>query len=317
MKRYLIDCLFIFLLTHATISLSSEWTPIQWIWKKQPNGEVSRLSMLLPASLSGSNEVYYFNLDTGSEVSLLFKSNIFLDRELSEIISHRTRVHLTKKYPDATSYGVILDGKILGSSISKAPFLLHDVITGRKSPVIGSVGLSAFSAPVLAINFIANQAKLTESVNSIESDLPMGIRYQEYTLFAGLPLISLSTMGRKQGNFVLDTGFSIAELAIFNLSSWKTITGRSLDDFRNKKIINYTLGRRLDCVTAPSLLDIDFGSVRLGKLTTAYCLRDGSPFNETGLDGLLGNPTFYDKAVLVFDTHNRKLGIAFDMEPKK
>ncbi|MQA18224.1 hypothetical protein [Rugamonas rivuli] len=307
----------IFLITHIATVLSKEWTPTQWIWKKQSDGTFSRLSMLLPVSLVGSNETYYFNFDTGAEVSLLFKNNVFLDRQLSEIINHSPRVYLSKEYHEATNYGVVLEGKILDASISKLPFLFHNLVTGQKSHVIGSVGLNAFSAAVLAIDFIANRAMQAENVDIIGSSSPVNIHYQDYTLSSGLPLVSLSTMGKKQGIFVLDTGFSIAELAIFNLDTWKAVTGRSLDDFRNKKIIEHTLGRRLVCIIAPSLLDIDFGPVRLGKLTTAYCLRDGIPFKETGLDGLLGNPVFYDKAILVFDTKNRQLGIGIATEPKK
>jgi hypothetical protein len=306
----------LYLLTAFPVS-GAEWTSAQWVWQKQPDGNFSKRSMLLPAHIVGSSKTYYFNLDTGAEISLLFKNIISSNLSLSKIFNNSSRSSVPSGFLYTMNYGFIVNGEIAATKFSNKAFLLQTSIPSMKTDIIGLVGLNAFSAPVLTVDYIKDRVALTNDVSEVEDDLPQKISYEKYTYTTGLPAINISTMGKSQGQYILDTGVSISDAVVFDLSSWKKMTGRELSDFRNKKIRDYTLGRFFDCVSAPSLLNIDIGSTTLGKLTIAYCLRDGIPIREKGIDGLIGTPSFFGKAIIIFDTKNQKVGFAFSEEQKK
>lgn len=310
----------ILLLVGISISIttsSAEWAPINWIWKKQPDGGYKRTSMLLPAHITGSDKTYYFNIDTGASRSLLYKNIVFSDTVLSKILNNSSRRSIPNGFPNVMDYGLVLDGKVANTEFSKNPFLLHTVAPNMKSDVIGVVGLDAFSLPVLSIDYIIGRVLVTNDVSEVEFKLQKKIRYGKYVSISGLPSIAISMMGKTQGQYILDTGLTISDAVVFDLTSWKRMTGRELDDFRNRKKHDFTLGRSFNCTSAPALLNMDFGSITLGKLVIDYCLRDGIPMKERGFDGMIGGPSFYDKAVIVFDTKNQQIGFSFSEENKK
>jgi hypothetical protein len=300
----------IFLISMPLSGMCVDWSPIHWNGPKRVTGEQVKESLLIEAKIEDSTKPFYFQLDTGAEVSMLFLHSIAGNVDLVPFFGKSSSVPVPDGYPNALEYGIKLKGTIANNPFSKEPFLIHKLVGVKNSPLIGMVGLSAFSSPVLAIDFVGNRVAALSDVQQIEHELNRPVMYQTYTVINGLPTLPIFSSKKLRGNFVIDTGSSQFGLIVFDDAIWMEMTGRKINDPKNTKINGATWGYQLNCIGAPSLTDVELKKISLGKIDLAYCLENNRPMKISGSEGLLGNAAFFDRAMLIFDQSSRRVGIS-------
>jgi hypothetical protein len=289
-----------------------EWSPISWSIRKLEDGKIVKEALLVTAQISDIKKPFYFQLDTGTQDSFLFMHSIGSDQDLAPYFQTISSAPVPKnEYKNVTDYGVKLDGKIINSHFSKEPFFVNTRLGARNSPLIGIVGLSVFSKPVLAIDFINNRVAVASNTDEIGNYIKFPIIYEKYSIIGSLPALPVSSGGKSRGNFVVDTGANQFGMIIFDIEKWSEMTGRKIDDVENKQIDGNNWNDHLTCKQAPALTPIEFNYLSLGRIDLAYCMEGNRPMKVAGIDGMVGNAAFLDRAVLIFDQSTRRIGISF------
>ncbi len=306
-------CVGFFLLIIPVYALSADWAPIYWQVRKSENGEQRREALLITGQLDGTKTPSFFQLDTGAQDSFLFARSIVGNENVLPFFAKRQSVPVPIEqygYKNTTNYGVILDGSIANDRFSKAPFLINTRLGSSTSPLLGVVGLSAFSNPVLAIDFVNYRISIAPNTREIESDLKTPVVYEDYTIIGGLPALPVTTGKVSRGNFVVDTGSNSLGLTVFDPSMWREMTGRALDDPNNVKVGGGNWNSDVSCIEAPSIDNIETGHFNLGRMAIAYCVEGGNSMARPGITGVIGNASLFGRATLIFDQSNKRIGIS-------
>lgn len=139
-------------------------------------------------------------------------------------------------------YGFVLNGNIADMPFSKVPLLLNTAVPHVSSNIIGFVGLDAFSTSIISIDLVNSRVLLTDTISEVMDSIKGSVVYEKYTSVYGLPAVTVYNMGKSQGLYIFDTGISGADGVIFNIENWKKMTGKEIDDFRNKKTRKFSQG---------------------------------------------------------------------------
>lgn len=288
-----------------------EWFPIVWYGPKRDNGAQIKEALLIEAKIANVARPFFFQLDTGAADSMLFLRSIANNTDIAPFLKMAKSGSVPYEYPDTLSYGIKMQGSILGSSYSEELFYISKVAGLQNTDLIGMIGLTGFLSEILVIDFIENRVTTISNRLDIEQIVKSPISYEHYQMVDGVPTAPILFTQKLQGHFAIDTGASQFGLIVFDLEKWMTMTGRTLDDSRNAKANGSTWSYSLKCTLAPALGNISLKTISLGELDIAYCLENDQPMIVPGIDGMLGNAAFFDKAVIIFDQSTRSFGVSF------
>jgi hypothetical protein len=292
-----------------------DWIPIAWHEINTDHKDSKRGPILVEAKISNIAKSYYFQLDTGASETFLYSYSAFSDPELIKYFLTRPAIPLIKNLHGIYDIGFQLEGTIAKNVISTRPSMVLKHMGKKLSSIIGIAGLTAFSEPLLTIDFIKNRFAISSNLQEVEATTALPIFYKPYDLIDGVPVISLNIGKKIPFRAMVDTGASSTALMVFKADNWSKITGRKLENELNTKIENVaaTTGF-IDCTAAPSIEPIEINGLSFGKMNVEYCTykdQDNTSFGDGfEFDGILGNAAFFDRGIVIFDQMKKQIGIA-------
>lgn len=240
-----------------------------------------KTAMIIPVRLENDTNNYYFQFDTGANVSTIYYGKQNTSNVASPII-HSTRIK--------TSIGEINFDTISYMS----PFI------ERKMLIIGTIGSDVLQNKIVQIDYQNQEITFIDGVDTNLFEFhPMNLSY-------GRPVLALVT-GEMRYSFIFDTGSSLFELWTTK-KIWKKIA------FKNSPINEFTIwswGQLSTIYSAPLIYDYSFfkcKEINLNSVCYSSNKKHDKIFKQAKVNGVIGNKPFHS-TVLILDFKTERFGI--------
>ncbi|KQC09020.1 MAG: hypothetical protein APR54_03905 [Candidatus Cloacimonas sp. SDB] len=271
---------------------NQNWIDIKWF--NYPDAPKAILE--IPITIDDIDEIQYLQLDTGCPNSLLF------GYQLSNLFGGAFT-------EDKSS--VKIKGKIGDQNLSDLSFKILKNVgkkranSGQKK--IGLLGTDFFVNKVLIIDFIEDKILISDSAEVLEN-LEYSFSFSDMSRNpANVIVLEILINDKKLPKILYDTGTSIYDFTLNDKSEWESLVG----DVDKSKLDVSTIAN-------PSGVYKKYGyqiegSLQVGDfkyLNPFLYYRDTDLWDESPLNGTLGNKPFFQSCVLI-DFINFRFGVSY------
>jgi len=291
-----IKSLTIFLaLASASYPQGISWSSFEWSGGSIGDKAFDRATLMVPVRLEHKPDVYWMQLDTGCNVTVVYQ--IPFDQ---------------LKYPAQRIEGrddfIALSGTIGNCPFDSFPvFVWEDFGDSlgamKERALIGTVGQDMLAGKVLVLDYPNRRFCLTDSLDGALEDLVSKASFVDLQRRNDKLFVPVRIGDMYSENFFLDTGASMLPITTTK-EIWRRLTGLQGTEKSNIRIKVSSWGKEVTLVGAPVKGTLTIGTLQVPN-AIAY-------FESTGLvetDGLLGNALFYDEYTIIIDLRENRFGL--------
>lgn len=272
---------------YLSVSGSAHDIAFQW----DPNGSYS--AVYLPVKISGIEKTFYMQLDSGSPVTLFYKTSL---QSIGEQF---------KRVIDSSQAQVPLDFSLGNMAVSSRKFQVLDY--GKKvdfdNPsaidIIGTIGTDLFEKRVVVLDLRENACSFVESYETI------GFEKME---FKKRRILFPASIENQELKLLYDSGSSVYEL-ITNQEEWGKLKSPGTQ-IRTES--GNSWGNTLKVISAAANRQIEIGKTTLKLSQVTYVEGTSALQNflmkSSGMQGMVGNKLFINHK-LILDCRNERFKI--------
>ncbi|NUY81412.1 hypothetical protein HUK80_10925 [Flavobacterium sp. MAH-1] len=271
---------------YLTVSGSVQDIPLKW----HPDG--SHSAVYLPVKISGIDKTFYMQLDSGSPVTLFYKTS------LESIEGFRQKIDVEKKQ-------VSLSFNLGEMQVSSQNFQVLeygekvDFENPSAKNIIGTIGTDLFEKRVVTLDFKANSCSF-ESTSEQKGFEEMEFKKRR--------MLFPASIENRELKLLYDSGSSAYEL-ITNQEEW---TKFKSPNAQIKTESGNSWGNTLKVISAAANRQIGIGKTTLNLSQVTY-VEGTSAFQDflmksSGMQGMIGNKLFINHK-LILDCRNERFKI--------
>jgi len=282
-------------LTSVSCSQGIPWSSFEWSGGSIGDKAFDRAALMVPVRLEHKPDVYWMQLDTGCNVTMVYQ--IPFDQ---------------LNYPAQRIEGrdgfIALSGSIGNYAFDSFPVFVREdfgdsLVAMRARTLIGTVGQDMLAGKVLVLDYPNRRFCLTDSLDGALKDLVSKASFVDLKRRGDKLFVPVRIGDMYSENFFLDTGASMLPITTTK-EMWRRLTGLQGTEKSTIQIKVPSWGEETALVGAPVK-----GTLTIGTFTVSNPV---AYFESRGLvetDGLLGNALFYDEYTIIIDLQENRFGI--------